>query len=1028
MKNESLYSKPADTSTERNIVAKNGKTSYLTDETRIDDDYDRKFPVDIRLALLPNVETLRPHISTANSALCEIEDVAKDRRQLEVPAESRPLILLPNLTSVTAVDALCIPGSVRNSMSEKIDDLATPVCETVVGPGGLDELFLLRFGTATGEKERPAVDGFDDAISVKPDLGVYEESKDIHTKSLLCDLEKAGNDRIMNFGTIGIEYRQEVEHADEIGNDIGVPVLVAMPSNSATGGLGGATAVGMETTVGEDFSHAMGQTETSVFSATTMCDQAIRAAPYTQASQFISLVSSFADGERDEDSSEGTDNDVQMGGGGVGSSGRRRKNSTLRRATTNHGATERTDGETGGGRGLGVTDSVAGAGAGASSVGTSSGALPRPVSMNSLTSSPFTDKRHSGAMVLLKHIQDVGEKLQERINARDFGGSRKREAFQDSTAHARDTISSFSDAASAHSDPSGLPGRSDGAGSSGRSVGAATEHRPVRSILDEFPRMSLRRLLPNSSSHRRRLLPDVPPPAISSPTTSSVSSTSTTPSKRDPSKGISRLADENCNAWNVIRKSSSSLEVSADISLHASMFSDDPMARCLNASANQNCSNGSPVSESVGARDFELFESKETGLSVQKRTMPSDVTCVALQTMSSNDDDCCIVQGCGSVSVLARHKDSLPDSKKNELRLKPGPCPSPRRKSNPVPGTDPDARGDAMLDGPVKIPPDASSPSSVSNNSFKVTAISDRSRKPFRAEVVVLSDRSVGDGESTCPVLGDEELVSLPLPHGAEISSRDAYRIGQNDESCCNVVSDEKSAVSTSAVSNCALSSNAVSSCAKDYHNLYNDEIIANSKVNKISYDKPRPAKCPPEQSNHENVTILVKPDDSSVLSRYDASQTQDRVSKVGYISDCSKRVNNTTTQSSDGNLRGIRDDESNSIEKFQQSVDVTDIWSTAMPEDRKSGKASEVIKDTGAVKLTSKVSSDRVIRTTDLIALAVEKMPSTVGRESPVSSDQSGSHSPGLNDGRSSRPIGLSPRPPFGLASNKAVSSSRAR
>ena len=168
----------------------------------------------------------------------------------------------------------------------------------------------------------------------------------------------------------------------------------------------------------------------------TTDERALRAAPYTLISQFLSLVSSDDDSMSDDDASDA-----------------QRKSRSRPSPLKGHVAVDNVHLQPG-----------------------SSGSveLSRPQSLNSLLTTLYEKRR--GAHIL-RQIQDNGEKIQEKINARDFGYRRR-----DLLAHelSKDTLS---DVASVHS------AKSDQTGSN-----VSPDHkRPVVCALDELQRVPPRR-------------------------------------------------------------------------------------------------------------------------------------------------------------------------------------------------------------------------------------------------------------------------------------------------------------------------------------------------------------------------------------------------------------------------------------------------------------------------------------------------------------------------------------------------------
>lgn len=75
---------------------------------------------------------------------------------------------------------------------------------------------------------------------------------------------------------------------------------------------------------------------------------------------------------------------------------------------------------------------------------------------------------------MLKQIHDAGERINERLGARDFGARRRLPAVPADTVHDSDMLTSSQSA------------KSDGSGE------AHLDHRPVRSVLEELPRLAIR--------------------------------------------------------------------------------------------------------------------------------------------------------------------------------------------------------------------------------------------------------------------------------------------------------------------------------------------------------------------------------------------------------------------------------------------------------------------------------------------------------------------------------------------------------
>ena len=187
----------------------------------------------------------------------------------------------------------------------------------------------------------------------------------------------------------------------------------------------------------DDGSHLVNQPTEDATSANAM-----RAAPFTIISQFVSLAMS-------EDDHTETEDDMSA--------------ASKRRLAKERKSSDR------GNAGLLRAESVEFAG---------EGSLPRPLSLNSLLINSVSDKRQSVHM--LRQIHD-NEKLLGRINARDFGG-RRRDMLHD--LFSKDTISDIASSHSAKSDQTGVH----------QSAPNATEYKPVMSILDEIPKFKCSRL------------------------------------------------------------------------------------------------------------------------------------------------------------------------------------------------------------------------------------------------------------------------------------------------------------------------------------------------------------------------------------------------------------------------------------------------------------------------------------------------------------------------------------------------------
>lgn len=207
---------------------------------------------------------------------------------------------------------------------------------------------------------------------------------------------------------------QEMEEKDKVNRKS--PRKDGGMSEAAGGSLMGGLA--------EELSHANLLTDDRA----TTDDRALRAAPYTLISQFLSLVSSDDDSVSDDDASDA-----------------QRKSRSRPSPTKDKGQDMQPS-------------------------GSGSAELARPQSLNNLLTTLYEKRR--GACIL-RQIQDNGEKIQEKINARDFGYRRR-----DLLAHelSKDTLS---DVASVHS------AKSDQTGSH-----VSPDHkRPVVCALDELQRV-----------------------------------------------------------------------------------------------------------------------------------------------------------------------------------------------------------------------------------------------------------------------------------------------------------------------------------------------------------------------------------------------------------------------------------------------------------------------------------------------------------------------------------------------------------
>jgi hypothetical protein len=202
---------------------------------------------------------------------------------------------------------------------------------------------------------------------------------------------------------------------------------------------GAAPCENMSAVVPATFTEMTGDETSHAQTTNAWCDRAVRAAPFTMASQFVSLFSS----------------DVDVGGAN-------------------------SDEETYDG----------GENAPAAAAAAQSTSPKSPVGSSS-SSAQYAARR--GMQHMLKQIQDASERIQERICSRDFGSRRRLPSVpvDATTAHDSDAVTSSH---SAKSDGSG------GGVVGGSGAETRLDYRPVRSVLEELPRISGRNLRTRTKS------------------------------------------------------------------------------------------------------------------------------------------------------------------------------------------------------------------------------------------------------------------------------------------------------------------------------------------------------------------------------------------------------------------------------------------------------------------------------------------------------------------------------------------------